>query len=168
MEERSSWIKENLKQLSAAMPVSSPAFYKEPSLRHKVGKMTSVSNLFKLLEKAEEDSETILQRISTLCAFPLASTSTERAKSRRYEAIRRATPPWLTKEHREEMKLKRDIARRLTKTTGILHVVDHIVPLQGENICGLHVPWNMQVITAEENSKKSNKFPYDVLDTPEK
>ena len=50
-------------------------------------------------------------------------------------------------------------AQRLSETTGIYHVVDHVWPLKGENSCGLHVPWNLQVITHALNVAKGSKEP---------
>lgn len=48
-------------------------------------------------------------------------------------------------------------AARLTRETGIPHNVDHIVPLQGREMRGLHVPWNLRVIPASENFQKKNR-----------
>ena len=68
-----------------------------------------------------------------------------------------ATPKWLTKDDYLEIKKCYTLAQLLQKETGIKYHVDHIIPLQGELVNGLHVPWNLQVITATENYKKSNK-----------
>jgi 5-methylcytosine-specific restriction endonuclease McrA len=71
---------------------------------------------------------------------------------------RDATPLWLTRKQKSEIRQLYQIAITMTQTTGEQYVVDHIVPLRGEEVCGLHVPWNLRVITQEENLKKSNKL----------
>ena len=76
---------------------------------------------------------------------------------------RQATPPWLSRRHKTEMRALYQAAITLTKTTGEQYVVDHIIPLRSDVVCGLHVPWNLRVITQEENLRKSNKL----VDTPE-
>ena len=82
----------------------------------------------------------------------LARTSIRRRR------FRSATPPWLTKEQKNAMKQLYIEAQRLTKLTGERYVVDHIVPLINDEVCGLHVPWNLRVITQDENLVKSNKL----------
>lgn len=69
-----------------------------------------------------------------------------------------ATPNWLTKEHVSQIEELFICARMFKLYTGQEYHVDHIIPLRGENVCGLHVPWNLQVLEASENLKKSNKL----------
>lgn len=71
---------------------------------------------------------------------------------------REATPPWITADQKKVMRSLYLDAQHMTKITGERYVVDHIVPLLSEEVCGLHIPWNLRVITQEENLKKSNKF----------
>ncbi len=55
------------------------------------------------------------------------------------------------------------VCRQITAQTGKKHTVDHIVPLMGENVCGLHVEWNLQILPKGRNSSKGNKLPKDSL-----
>ena len=71
---------------------------------------------------------------------------------------REATPNWLSRTQRSEIRRIYQIAITMTQTTGEQYVVDHIVPLRSHEVCGLHVPWNLRVITQDENLKKSNKL----------
>ena len=81
-------------------------------------------------------------------------------RKRRHRA---ATPPWITPEQKLQMRQMYLEAQKLTKLTGERYVVDHIVPLINDSVCGMHVPWNLRIMTQEENLKKSNKL----LDAPE-
>ncbi len=70
---------------------------------------------------------------------------------------KKATPSWLNNEQRDEMANIYEQAVLAEKLTGVPHHVDHIEPLQGRDRCGLHVPWNLQILTAEENVSKGNR-----------
>lgn len=77
--------------------------------------------------------------------------------AKRYSIKLQAAPIWLTSEHYKQIDLFYTEATRITKETGIKHHVDHIIPLQGKEVKGLHVPWNLQILTAKENVRKHNK-----------
>ena len=62
-----------------------------------------------------------------------------------------ATPKWSNKEIIDRV-YKKSI--ELTKETGICYVVDHIFPLRGKLVSGLHIETNLQIITYKQNSKK--------------
>jgi hypothetical protein len=76
-------------------------------------------------------------------------------RTRRYRATKQASPPWLTEEHRAQMAAIYTEAK--TRPGGPWHV-DHIVPLLGKNVSGLHVPWNLQILPAAENCRKGNRL----------
>lgn len=80
-----------------------------------------------------------------------------RASQRRASTIQR-TPKWLTKEDIAEIEAVYEQARVATESTGVQHHVDHIIPLRGKLVSGLHVPWNLQVLTASENASKGNRL----------
>ena len=83
-----------------------------------------------------------------------------RAKQTAHQAKRRAkqlqaTPSWANLKDIERIYI---VASNISKSTKIKHHVDHIVPLQGENICGLHTFNNLCIIPAKMNLQKGNTF----------
>jgi hypothetical protein len=75
-----------------------------------------------------------------------------RAKVAKYKAAKlQHIPVWMTK---DELKMMRFFYINCPEGCD----VDHIVPLQGENVSGLHILSNLQYLTKEENGRKGNKF----------
>jgi hypothetical protein len=87
---------------------------------------------------------------------------TNRAKrnalgAKRHAKKLKAAPKWLTMEQLAEIEELYKLAKQLEKETGIKHHVDHIIPLQGQTVSGLHVPNNLRVVSAIENLIKGNR-----------
>lgn len=85
-------------------------------------------------------------------ADPEASITRERLKA---TLRKEATPSWA---NIEAIKSMYRLSRKISLETGVLHHVDHVIPLQSEFVCGLHVQNNLSIIPATENWKKHNSF----------
>lgn len=69
-----------------------------------------------------------------------------------------AIPKWVDKTHRENMRRIYKFAKYLTNITGTKHEVDHIEPITHSNLCGMHVWWNLAILTQVQNRSKGNKL----------
>jgi len=77
----------------------------------------------------------------------------------RYSQLKRENrvPLWVGDELKQEMEDFYSAAYLFKIYTGKDYEVDHVVPICGKTVSGLHVPWNLQIIERLENKRKSNK-----------
>lgn len=78
--------------------------------------------------------------------------------AKRHAAKMNRTPKWLTADDLWMIEQAYELAALRTKLFGFSWHVDHVLPLQGKTVSGLHVPNNLQVIPWAHNVSKSNKF----------
>lgn len=134
--------------VSAAKENRSKQYHADPAIREKIYQFNTNYRL--------ENSDKINKRRAQY-------RKENRAKLAERQRVRllHATPPWLTEEQRMEIECIYKDAAELTELTGVKHEVDHIYPLKGRKSCGLHVPWNLQVLPSRENRRKLNREPDD-------
>jgi hypothetical protein len=84
---------------------------------------------------------------------------------RRRADIMRATPPWCNLDNCQAVYRK---ARKLSKIKKVRYSVDHIVPLNHPQVCGLHVPWNLRAILYADNQAKGNAWWPDMWEVQER
>ncbi len=98
------------------------------------------------------------KRKATMKAYRQANPEKDAESVRRRQAAKMLrTPKWLTKDDVWMMQEAYHLAKLRTKMFGFSWHVDHIIPLQGATVSGLHVPKNLQVIPWLDNVKKHNR-----------
>ena len=116
-----------------------------PKRRKEIKTQWALNNKDKLNKSRKQWKENNKAKIYT-------ATSVRRAN------LLKATPKWVTKENLKDIESFYICSQMFSMYTGQKYHVDHIIPLQGKLVSGLHVPNNLQVIPAKENLTKSNSF----------
>lgn len=106
--------------------------------------MNTVQNLYK--NKTEEEKKQYWLKYTIESRY--------RASLSRAKKLNRL-PSWCD---REKLKQIYTEAVLRTEEQNIKYEVDHIIPLNGETVSGLHVPENLQILTQRQNNEKTNKF----------
>jgi len=75
----------------------------------------------------------------------------------RFRRKQKATPAWLNEEQKSKIRMMYWLASDLFAISGEPYEVDHIIPIKGKGVCGLHVPWNLQILPKDINRSKGNK-----------
>lgn len=150
--------RENYRNNSDAYKERSKKWHKENRARcNELNAAWCSKNPEKSREISRKDwSKNNVARLARKRQYRLETPDKQAALCRNYQARKlNAMPSWADLEEIESIYLK---ARKMTKSTGIKHHVDHVIPLRGKLVCGLHVHGNMQVLTAFENQSKGNKI----------
>lgn len=113
--------------------------------------------------RVDKRREATLERMQTkIETFEQLTDSTLRRwrlnAANRYMAKLQATPKWLNAAQKQRTLEIYAATQHLQELTATVYHVDHIVPLRGKTVCGLHVWWNLQPITEQANIAKQNMF----------
>lgn len=148
---------DNIEELKVSKLVNSKKWYIENKEKvSEKSKQYYISNFDKIKERRKLRSSEIKLKLKE---YRLLNKDKICAKNAEMRAIRRkARPIWLNENQVEEIKDFYTIAKMFQIYTGLTYHVDHMIPLCHPLVCGLHVPWNLQILEASENLSKKNKL----------
>lgn len=115
-------------------------------------------------KKKEYDKQRYMDNKEALSAYakerrklPHRKAAHNEASRRRKMYLKQATPSWLTELDTLVIKEIYHLAQLRSTMLGITYHVDHVIPLKGKDVCGLHVPSNLQLLPAKVNVSKGNR-----------
>jgi 5-methylcytosine-specific restriction endonuclease McrA len=132
----------------------------DPEYRKRMGRLSGARRQARM----ESDPAYAEERRAKVKAYQTANREKMRPLKNYHDANRRslkmnARPPWLSKEDKRRMRDMYAWAKMLGELFDETYHVDHIYPLKHKTLCGLHVPWNLQILPAHVNHKKKNRLP---------
>jgi len=125
------------------------SYYKHQESRLAFAKQYRDSHKYQMRESSKRWVENNRQRVSAL------------QQMRQHRKLR-ATPKWLSFEDQKQIDDVYTTANKIRQSKDCQIAVDHIVPINGKTVCGLHVPWNLCIRSARDNSSKNNRLTEDV------
>ena len=142
--------KERLRKSHAKRLAQNPNFYAEWYAKNREKDLEKS----KLAYQANVEKRKEYQRL-----WSKTNRGTANALGRKYKLKKaNATPKWLSESQLLHIKCKYQLAAMLNIHGVEAWHVDHIVPIRGKDVCGLHVPWNLRVIPAKDNMTKGNRI----------
>jgi hypothetical protein len=133
------------------------AAYKDRVRSYQRGRSDHYKELNK--EWRKENKASIRDRVRERYQTSIIHRAHKKALSAQYRRSKvSAQPVWLSEKDKDRIKDMYLLAEDLQIVSGQKYQVDHIIPLRSKTVCGLHVPWNLQVLPADLNLAKGNKY----------
>ena len=147
------YAEKNKEKLSAYKLAWKKEKMKDPEYRQRQNELDKIN-------KAKKDNPKIRAKNAERTALwkknNMAKVVANTTQRKKY--IKQRTPKWLSEDDKWMINEAYELSLLRKKMFGFDWHVDHIIPLRGKYVTGLHVPTNLQVIPGRENEIKSNKF----------
>lgn len=157
IERSAKWHKDNPEKsdkIKQRYCINNPDRVKSSKLRYQETNAEAIREGYK--DNYIENKEKIKARAKLWKRVNPEKVNATNAKRRAFK--KNACPKWLTKIHLQEIENFYLVARDAQLITGEGYHVDHIIPLMGPNVSGLHVPWNLQVLPSDINMIKNTHY----------